>query len=131
MLKKSHYIILVLVVLLVVVLLSLPARTADRLKLAISGLFLPLIGLAASAHEATAKTGDALTSRQELLREKADLLNSNQWLNLQLQQAADRAPRERDPSRNAQFPAAKTGLEPPPGAGHRARSGNLVAECVD
>ena len=86
--KKSHYIILVLVVLLVVALLSLPARTADRLKLAISGLFLPLIGLAASAHAATAKTGDALTSRQELLRENAALRNSNQWLTLQLQGAA-------------------------------------------
>ena len=64
MLNKQHYIILVLVVLLVAVLLSLPSRTADRLKLAISGLFLPLIGLAASTHEATAKTGDAVTSRR-------------------------------------------------------------------
>lgn len=89
MLKKSHYITLVLVVLLVVVLLSLPSRTADRLKLAISGLFLPLIGLAASTHEATAKAGDALTSRRALLRENAGLRTANQSLTIQLQQAAN------------------------------------------
>jgi len=88
MLNKQHYITLVLVVLLVVALLSLPSRTADRLKLAISGLFLPLIGLAASTHEATAKAGDTLISKTDLLREIAALRASNQWLTFQLQQAA-------------------------------------------
>jgi len=89
MLNKQHYITLVLVVLLVAVLLSLPSRTADRLKLAISGLFLPLIGLAASTHEAAAKAGDPLASRVELLRENAILRTNNQWLTFQLQQAAN------------------------------------------
>ena len=89
MLKKQHYITLVLVVLLVVALLTLPSRTADRLKLAISGLFLPLIGLAASTHEATAKAGAALTSTQDLLRENAQLRTNLQWLAIQRQQDAN------------------------------------------
>ena len=89
MLNKQHYITLVLVVLLVAVLLSLPSRTADRLKLAISGLFLPLIGLAASTHEATAKSGDSLTSREELLRENAALRTNIQWLTFQYEQVSN------------------------------------------
>ena len=90
MLKKQHYITLVLVVLLVVALISLPSRVADRLKLAISGLFLPLIGLAASTHEATAKAGAALTSRAGLAPGKrGQLRSSNQWLLLQVPQAAN------------------------------------------
>jgi rod shape-determining protein MreC len=89
MLNKRHYIILALVVLLVVVLLSLPSRTADRLKLAISGLFLPLSGLAAWTHEATAGTSEALTSKRDLLRTNAELRATNQLLALQLRQAAN------------------------------------------
>jgi len=89
MLNKQHYITLVLVVLLVVALISLPSRTADGLKLAISGLFLPLSGLAASTREATAKAGVALTSREELLRENAQLRTNNQALTFQLQRAAN------------------------------------------
>jgi len=51
MLKKSHYIILIFVVLAVLVLLQLPGGTIGKLKLAISGLFLPLFGLSSSTHE--------------------------------------------------------------------------------
>jgi len=82
MLKKSHYLFLILVVLLVVVLLNLPTPTAGKLKLAVSGLFLPLFGLAASTHDSLARGADALVSRRELLRQNADLLASNQVLNL-------------------------------------------------
>jgi len=89
MLKKSHYLFLILVVLLVVVLLNLPTPTAGKLKLAVSGLFLPLFGLAASTHDSLARGADALVSRRELLRQNADLLASNQVLNLQLRQAAE------------------------------------------
>jgi rod shape-determining protein MreC len=89
MLKKQQYIILVLVVLLVVALLSLPRQTADRLKLAISGLFLPLFGLAASTQEAAAKSAGVLTPREELLREINALRTSNQLLTLQLRQASN------------------------------------------
>jgi rod shape-determining protein MreC len=89
MLNKRHYIILALVVLLVVVLLSLPSRTADKLKLAISGLFLPLSGLAAWTHEATAGTAEALTSKRDLLRANAELRATNQLLALQVRQASN------------------------------------------
>jgi rod shape-determining protein MreC len=86
--KKSQYVILVLVVLLVGALLSLPAPTVARLKLAVSGLFFPLFGWAASTHEAVTKGGDSLVSKKELLREIKDLRESNQVLNLQIQQSA-------------------------------------------
>jgi rod shape-determining protein MreC len=89
MLNKRHYIIFALVVLLAVVLLSLPSRAADRLKLAISGLFLPLSGLAAWTHEATARTSDELTSKRDLLRANAALLATNQLLAIQLRQASN------------------------------------------
>jgi rod shape-determining protein MreC len=95
MLKRSQYITLVLVVLLVVVLLSLPRQTADRLKPAINGLFLPLFGLAATSREVAAKAGDALTPRDELLRERDTLRTSNQLLRLQLQAEAN-LPRENE-----------------------------------
>ncbi|HXR06764.1 MAG TPA: rod shape-determining protein MreC [Candidatus Acidoferrum sp.] len=93
--KRSQYIILVLVVLLVVVLLSLPRQTAERLKPAINGLFLPLFGLAATSREVAAKAGDALTPREELLRERDTLRTSNQLLRLQLQAEAN-LPRENE-----------------------------------
>jgi rod shape-determining protein MreC len=89
MLNKRHYILLALVVLLVVVLLSLPGRTEGRLKLAIKGLFLPLTGLAAWTHEATAGNGETLTSKRELLRTNAELRASNQLLTFQLRQASN------------------------------------------
>jgi rod shape-determining protein MreC len=109
MLKKSQYITLVLVVLLVVVLLSLPRRTADGLKLAISGLFLPLFGLAASTHEAVAKMGNGLTPRGELLRERDTLRTNNQLLTIQLQAAAN-ALRENDQFRQMlKIPPPKQG----------------------
>jgi rod shape-determining protein MreC len=89
MLNKRHYIILALVVLLAVALLSLPGRVEDRLKLAIKGLFLPLTGLAAWTHEATAGTREALTSRRDLLRANAELRATNQGLTFQLRQASN------------------------------------------
>jgi rod shape-determining protein MreC len=88
-LKKSHYIILILVVVLVVVLLNLPTPTASKLKLAVSGLFLPLFGLAASTHDAMSKGGDALLTKKELLRENAALRASNQVLSIQVRQAQE------------------------------------------
>jgi rod shape-determining protein MreC len=95
MLNKRHYITLASVVLLVAVLLTLPNRAADGLKLAINGLFVPLIGLAATTHQAAANAGDALTSRRALLLENSQLRTNNQRLALQLQQAAN-ALREND-----------------------------------
>jgi rod shape-determining protein MreC len=85
-LKKSHYIILIFVVVLVVVLLNLPAPTVSKLKLAVSGLFLPLFGLAASTHDVTGKAGDALITRKQLLRANEALRASNAVLMIQARQ---------------------------------------------
>jgi rod shape-determining protein MreC len=74
MLKKPHYIILVLVFLLVIVVLKLPGETVGKVKLAISGLFLPMFGLTGSVHE--------LTGRNEELRRQ------NEELKIRLQQDA-------------------------------------------
>src|SRR5580658_5864780 len=69
MLKKSHYIILILVVLLVLVLLQLPGATVGKLKLAISGLFLPLFGLSNSTQQWLGEAKEGLIPRRELLRQ--------------------------------------------------------------
>jgi len=88
MLKKSHYIILIFVVLLVLVLLQLPGGTMGKLKLAISGLFLPLFGLSSSTHEWLGQAKEGLVPRRELLRQIDQLRLDNQQLQLRLQQEA-------------------------------------------
>ena len=66
MFKKPHYVVLGVVILLTLVIWKLPSRTASQLKLAISGLFLPLFGLSQSTHGLVAKAGNAIVPRQEL-----------------------------------------------------------------
>jgi rod shape-determining protein MreC len=88
MLKKPHYIILVLVVLLVIVLLKLPGETMGRVKLAISGLFLPLFGLAGSVHGFAGHLKEAVVSKEELGRQNEDLRRQNGALKIQVQQDA-------------------------------------------
>ncbi len=60
MLRRPHYIALGLIVLLTLVILNLPGHTTARLKLAIGSLFLPLFGLAGSAHQPAGTAGDAV-----------------------------------------------------------------------
>jgi rod shape-determining protein MreC len=88
MLKKPHYVILVLVVLLVIVLLRLPNPTMGRVKLAVSGLFLPLFGLSGSAHELKAKADDSVVSKTQLERQIEELRQQNEELKIRLQQDA-------------------------------------------
>ena len=88
MLKKSHYIILFVVVLLVLVLLKLPGGTVGKLKLAISGLFLPLFGLSNSTHEWLGQAKEGLIPRSELLRQLDESRRENQDLKLRLAQDA-------------------------------------------
>jgi len=80
MLRRPHYIILGLVILLTVVILKLPSRTAAQLKLAISGLFLPLFGLSGSTQQLAEKAGNAVVPRAELLRQIEQLQRANQEL---------------------------------------------------
>ncbi len=88
MLKKPQYIILVVVVLVVLVLLKLPGETMGKVKLAISGLFLPLFGLAGSTHELANEAADGLTPKSELLRQIDKLRNENQQQRIQIEQDA-------------------------------------------
>ena len=86
MLKKSHYIILVIVVLLALALLKLPVASVGKFKLAISGLFLPLFGLTASTHQLWADAKGAFTPRRELLHQNDQLRHQLQQQQLLLQQ---------------------------------------------
>jgi rod shape-determining protein MreC len=73
MLKKRHYIALGIVVAITLVLLKLPSRTASHLKLAISGSFLHLFGVGASAKQLAEKSGNAVVPRRELVRQADEL----------------------------------------------------------
>lgn len=73
-------------VLLVLVLLKLPSGTMGKVKLAISGLFLPLFGLTSSAHQWTSSS--QLVSRTQLARENEELRHDNDELKIRLQQDA-------------------------------------------
>jgi rod shape-determining protein MreC len=86
MLKKSHYIILLIVVLAALALLKLPGETVGKFKLAVSGLFLPLFGLTASSHQLWNDAKGNLTPRGELLRENDQLRRLAQEQQIFLQQ---------------------------------------------
>jgi len=86
MLKKPHYIVVILVVLAVVILFKLPGQTVGRFKLAISGLFLPLFGLAGSTHEASLQARGVFVSRRQLVDEVEELKRQNDQLQFRLQQ---------------------------------------------
>ena len=88
MLKKPQYLILIVVVLVVLALLKLPVETMGKVKLAISGLFLPLFGLAGSTHQVAEKVGNTLTPRQDLLKEIEQLKTENQQQKIQIEQDA-------------------------------------------
>jgi len=88
MLKKSHYIILFFVVLLVVLLLQLPGAPMGKLKLAISGLFLPLFGLSNTTHQWFGQAMQGLAPRRELQRQIDQLRQDNEELKLRLAQDA-------------------------------------------
>jgi rod shape-determining protein MreC len=77
MLKRPHYMALSLVLFLVLVILNLPNQTATRSKLAIGSLFLPLFGLAGSAHALVAQAGNSLTPRPALLNQLEQLRREN------------------------------------------------------
>jgi rod shape-determining protein MreC len=89
MLRRPHYLALSLVVLFVVVILNLPGRTATQCKLALSSLFLPLIGLASSTQSLTEKTSHRFYPRQALFDRIEQLQRENQQLRLREGQMAE------------------------------------------
>lgn len=86
MFKRPHYLATALVVLLVAGILNLPQPASARLKLAISGLYLPLFGLVSVFQSASHRVSDAFTPRQNLTQELDQLRRENQELQLQLRQ---------------------------------------------
>jgi len=89
MLRKQHYWIFGSTALLALFLLSLPARTANRFKLAVSGLFLPLFGISQPADRLAEKAGNLVLPRTALLQENEQLRAETQHLRLQLMQAQE------------------------------------------
>jgi len=87
MLRRPHYIAVVLIVLMTLIILNLPSNTTARMKLGIGSLFLPLFGLANSSQQLAGQAGDALVSRGELLKQNEALRREREELRLQLQQA--------------------------------------------
>lgn len=89
MFRKQHYWIFGGAVLLALILIGLPAKTASRLKLAVSGFFLPLFGLSQSGGQLADQAGNAVVPRSDLLRENEQLRKENQQLGLQLMQTRE------------------------------------------
>lgn len=89
MFRKPQYIALWVVVLLTLVILNLPSQTANRLKLAIGSLFVPLFGLARTTQQAAGESADTLVPRRELIRQNAQIQRESESLRLELRQAQE------------------------------------------
>lgn len=83
-LNRQHFIPLSVVILLTVATAKLPPRMAAQAKIALSGLFLPLFGLTASAQELGDKAAEILTPRAELVRQLESARQENEQMRIQL-----------------------------------------------
>ena len=86
MLRRPHYIALGIVVLVTVAILKLPSRTATKLKLAVSTLYVPLFGAAGSTEKTVEKAGNAVVPRKELVAQLDEVQRANQQLRLRAAQ---------------------------------------------
>lgn len=91
MLKRPHYIALAIVAMAALVLLNLPSQTAERLKLVVGSVFVPLFGLAGSAQKLGESAGIRAIPKTTLIRELESLRRENRELRLQLMQAQELA----------------------------------------
>lgn len=91
MLKRPHWIGLTIAVLLALVFLNLPSPATARLKLALSGLFLPLFGLAGSAQKLGDSAGMRALPKNTLIAEVQKLRRENEDLKIQAMQAQETA----------------------------------------
>ena len=89
MFDRPHYIAIGVVLVLVGIVLNLPARASTGLKLAVGGLFLPLFGLASSAHQVTELAATALTPRRALVNQIEKLTREKEELRLRLMQSEE------------------------------------------
>jgi len=88
-LKRAHYWALGIVTVLTLLLLNLPPSAAGRLKLAVSGVFLPLFGLAGSGQSFVDRASYSLLTRRTLISEVERLQQENGQLRLTATQAQD------------------------------------------
>ena len=88
MLKRPHYIALSLVLFLVLVVVNLPTQTASQFKLLLGGLFLPLFGLATSAHALSEHAANSLVPRPALLARLEQLQRENNEFRVREMQVA-------------------------------------------
>ena len=86
MLRRPHYIALGIVVVVTVAVLKLPSRTAARVKLAVSSLYVPLFGTAGSVQKTAEKAADAVIPKKELISQLDELQRENQQLRLRAAQ---------------------------------------------
>ena len=84
MLRKPHFLVLVLVSLVVLVLLALPASTRSKVRLAFGSLFLPLFGLAGTAQAVSERATAAVTPRSTLAARIRDLEEETRQLRAQV-----------------------------------------------
>ncbi|MBA4148895.1 MAG: rod shape-determining protein MreC [Verrucomicrobia bacterium] len=89
MLRKPHYLALVLVVLLVLIVFNLPSQTVAKFKLAIGGLFVPLFGLSGSVQKTADRAGNTVLPRSEILRQNEQLRRENDQLKLRAAQTEE------------------------------------------
>ncbi len=89
MLKRPQYIALGVIILCTFVLLKLPDRAAANLKLAISGIFLPLFGMSGSLGDLAENSSYSLLSRRELIRQLQWQHKTNQLSVLYFRQAEE------------------------------------------
>ena len=87
MFKRPYYIALAIVALLILLVLNLPNGTTARIKTSLGSIFLPLFGIAGVTQQASARAGDNLLPKSELIAENNSLRRQNQQLRLQLAQA--------------------------------------------
>ena len=87
MLKKPHLVAAGAVSLLVVILLSLPSAFTERVKLTLSGFFLPIFGLSNLGEKTAQKTGDLVVPRKTIVAENRKLKAELEQLRFQLQQS--------------------------------------------
>ncbi len=89
MLKKPQYIALALVAVVVLIIINLPAPALSRFKLALSGFFLPLFGLAGSSQQALHKTGNVILPKNFIAKENDQLRVENDQLKILATQNAE------------------------------------------
>lgn len=89
LLKRPHFIALGVVTLVTIVLLKLPARTTTNLKLAISGIFLPVYGLAKSGSEMADSASYAAIPKRQLIDRLKALEKQQNETRIHLLQAAE------------------------------------------